>query len=351
MRKLFKKTLKKSPGTLIYVGDEDKSHCCLDLINYNSEEYYFHENISSQEIRSKLINNGVNWLNVVGLQEIDKIKDLGNEFGIDSLILEDIVNTEQRPKIDENNNFVFLTLKRFTEDKTALFNEKPEQISIYFTDNTVITFLESQDIFDDIKNRIKSKSLKIRYKNADYLFYSILDYIVDLYYYSIENFDQDLDKLEDKIFEEPNENVLREIQDNKILLLTMKRNLYPLRDAINKLQKRDLPIIDDSIQKNFNDVYDHTVHIVETIESFREINSGLRDMYLSSISLKMNKIMQVLTIIATIFIPLTFVVGVYGMNFDFMPELHWKYGYPAVWVLILLIALFLIIYFKSKKWF
>jgi magnesium transporter len=292
----------------------------------------------------------VHWLNVEGIHDTQLIEQIGEHFQLHPLILEDIVNTSQRPKLEEYDNCVFITLK------SLVFNEKekrvtPEQISIVLFKNLVITFQEQiGDTLSEVLERIKLSKFKIRGKGTDYLVYALIDLIVDKYYFSIEALGSQLELLEDEVFNNPSPASLQKIQSVKHELLEVRRSVYPLREVINRFQKDDLDFIDENNLKYFNDVYDHTIKIIDTIETYRELNTGLKDIYLSSISLKMNQIMQVLTIVGAIFIPITFLAGVYGMNFDYMPELHWKYSYPVFWLIILLIIGALITFFRRKKW-
>lgn len=348
LKKLTKKT-GMPPGTVCYIGEQRDFIPNLNLIEYSPDffEQKTIKRISEVDIAGR---NHVHWLNVEGIHDTQLIEQIGEHFQLHPLILEDIVNTSQRPKLEEYDNCVFITLK------SLVFNEKekrvtPEQISIVLFKNLVITFQEQiGDTLSEVLERIKLSKFKIRGKGTDYLVYALIDLIVDKYYFSIEALGSQLELLEDEVFNNPSPASLQKIQSVKHELLEVRRSVYPLREVINRFQKDDLDFIDENNLKYFNDVYDHTIKIIDTIETYRELNTGLKDIYLSSISLKMNQIMQVLTIVGAIFIPITFLAGVYGMNFDYMPELHWKYSYPVFWLIILLIIGALITFFRRKKW-
>lgn len=348
LKKLTKKT-GMPPGAVCYIGEQRDFIPNLNLIEYSPD--FFEQKpikrISEVDVAGR---NHVHWLNVEGIHDTQLIEQIGEHFQLHPLILEDIVNTSQRPKLEEYDNCVFITLK------SLVFNEKekrvtPEQISIVLFNNLVITFQEQiGDTLSEVLERIKLSKFKIRSKGTDYLVYALIDLIVDKYYFSIEALGSQLELLEDEVFNNPSPVSLQKIQSVKHELLEVRRSVYPLREVINRFQKDDLDFINENNLKYFNDVYDHTIKIIDTIETYRELNAGLKDIYLSSISLKMNQIMQVLTIVGAIFIPITFLAGVYGMNFDYMPELHWKYSYPVFWLIILLIIGALITFFRRKKW-
>lgn len=348
LKKLTKKT-GMPPGAVCYIGEQRDFIPNLNLIEYSPDffEQKTIKRISEVDVAGR---NHVHWLNVEGIHDTQLIEQIGEHFQLHPLILEDIVNTSQRPKLEEYDNCVFITLK------SLVFSEKekrvtPEQISIVLFKNLVITFQEQiGDTLSEVLERIKLSKFKIRGKGTDYLVYALIDLIVDKYYFSIEALGSQLELLEDEVFNNPSPASLQKIQSIKHELLEVRRSVYPLREVINRFQKDDLNFINENNLKYFNDVYDHTIKIIDTIETYRELNTGLKDIYLSSISLKMNQIMQVLTIVGAIFIPITFLAGVYGMNFDYMPELHWKYSYPVFWLIILLIIGALITFFRRKKW-
>ncbi|MDP2723720.1 MAG: magnesium/cobalt transporter CorA [Bacteroidales bacterium] len=347
--KIMKKT-GMHPGSVFYIGEKREYIPNLYLVEYNQETFNQRKLTSINDIQEPADNNMVRWLNVEGIHETSLVEEIGRKFSLHPLILEDIVNTSQRPKLEEYDNCIFITFK------SLVYNEEsriivPEQISIILLKDIVITFQEqSDDTFAEVMERIKQSKFKIRSKGSDYLVYALIDLIVDKYYHSIEGMGNQLDELEEEVFNTPTSDSLYKIQSTKRILLDVRRSVYPLREVINRFQKDDMDFIDENNVKYFNDVYDHTIKIIDTIEAYRELNAGLKDIYLSSMSMKMNQIMKVLTIVGAIFIPLTFLAGVYGMNFEFMPELRWEYSYPVFWIVILVVTFGMILFFKRKKW-
>ncbi len=347
--KLKKKT-GMPPGAVHYVGEDRDFIPNIYLVEYNAETFAQTPLKDIGDIKEIPDEPAVRWLNVEGIHDTRLIEKIGARFNLHPLILEDVVNTSQRPKLEEYDNCIFISMK------SLVYHEKlekvvPEQISIILMKNMVITFQEKiGDTLSEVLERIKLSKFKIRSKGNDYLVYALIDLVVDKYYTSIEALGNQLESLEEEVFDNPTTDSLHKIQSTKHELLEVRRSVYPLREVINRFQKDDLDYIDDNNMKYFNDVYDHTIKIIDTIETYRELNTGLKDIYLSSVSLKMNQIMQLLTIVGAIFIPLTFLAGIYGMNFEFMPELHWKWSYPVFWVVILAVSLSMIRYFKKKKW-
>ena len=338
------------PGSIVYVGRERTENASIELISYTAADFFKSECDNCSNLKKKLVANAVNWINVDGIHNHQLINQFETEFGLDHLLLEDVANTNQRPKIEERNTYLFLSLKMLTYNETNQDVDN-EQISIFLGNDYIISFQEkSGDVFGPIRDRIVNGKGQIRSRGNDYLFYSLIDSIIDNYFLVIENVGSSLEELEEEIFNNPSHSALEKIQKNKNILLNLRRSIYPLRESINKLLRDNIDFINPETTKYFTDVYDHTIQIIDILESYKDIISGLKDSYISSLSLKMNQVMQVLTIIATIFIPLTFIAGIYGMNFDNIPELHWKNGYWYFWSLTVIIVTGLIIYFKKKKW-
>jgi len=338
------------PGSITYIGKERLEDAALELISYNATELSKNNFDSCESLQQNLKPNSVNWINVDGVHNAALIHEFHTVFDLDRLLLEDVTNTNQRPKIEEYENHLFLSLKMLHYDEVSKTLDS-EQIGLVLSKEFVISFQEKTgDVFGHIRDRIEAAKGQIRRKNNDYLFYSLIDSIIDNYFIAIENIGNDLEELEDEIFNEPSQKSLEKIHANKNILLTLRRSVYPLRESINKLLRDNDKFIHPKTIKYFNDVYDHTIQIIDILESYKDVVSGLKDSYLSSLSLKMNQVMQVLTIMATIFIPLTFIAGIYGMNFDNIPELHWKNGYYYFWGLSISIFIVLLIYFKRKKW-
>ena len=291
------------------------------------------------------------WINVDGVYRTDIVEKIGNHFGINSLALEDIVNTNSRPKIDDFKDFIFIILKMLTydQDKHML---NIEQVSLILGRNYVISFLEDEgDLFDSIRARLRDSQSRTREMGSDYLTYCLMDKVVDEYFLIIESMGEELEKLEDEVATNPSRMFLHRYNDLKQNAIYLRKSVWPLREVINYLLRNEVGLIKIETLPFFRDLYDHTVQVIETIETYRDLFSDIMDIYLSTLSLRLNEVMKVLTIISTIFIPLTFIVGVYGMNFTHMPEIDWKYGYFGVWVLMIIVAGAMIAFFKKKKWF
>lgn len=338
------------PGSITYIGEERLEEAVLEMISYNVNNLTKNTFDNCKTLHKNLLPNSVNWINVDGIHDNKLTHEFHTVFNFDLLMLEDITNTNERPKVEEYENYIFFSLKMIHYNESSKFIEN-EQISLILGKNYVISFQEKTgDIFGHIRKRIDNPKGQMRSKKNDYLFYALIDSVVDNYFIAIENIGNTLEELEDEIFSDPSHKSLEKIQANKIILLTLRRSIYPLRESISKLLRENDKFIAPETIKYFNDVYDHTIQIIDIIESYKDVVSGLKDSYLSSLSLKMNKVMQILTIVSTIFIPLTFIAGVYGMNFDNIPEMHWQNGYYYFWGLSALISIVLILYFKRKKW-
>lgn len=338
------------PGSLVHIGKKRLVTPAISLINF-SADFLEERNLDSiTEATGYLEKDTVTWINVDGVHDVGLMNEIGELFNLHPLLLEDLLNTEHRPKTEILNNCLFVTLKMLGMDATSL-NVVSEQISFVLTSKYLISFQEQRgDIFDPVRERIRTGKGKVRTKGNDYLLYTLIDAIVDNYYLVVENLSERIDSLEEHVEQEVNGHSLHTIQLFKRQLLTLKKSIYPLREAVSALE-RETEIITVDTSKYFRDVYDHTIHIIESVESHRDAISGLKDLYVSELSNRMNNIMKVLTVISTIFIPLTFITGLYGMNFDNIPELHWQYGYFSVWALMIMITLIMVAYFRWKKWF
>ena len=278
------------------------------------------------------------------------IEQVGNSFNVHPLVLEDIANTVQRPKMEDFDDYIFVVLRmlRFDEkdDET-----KTEQISILLGPDFVISFQEREgDVFDIIRERLRNNKGKIRKMGADYLAYSLIDAIVDNYFVILEKRGETIEEMEDKLVTNPTSETLQALHDLKREMIFLRKSVWPLREVISRLERSESPLINKSTFVYLRDVYDHTIQVMDSVDTFRDMLSGMLDIYLSSVSNRMNEVMKVLTVIATIFIPLTFIAGIYGMNFKYMPELGQAWGYPAVLILMLAIAVVMLINFRRKKW-
>jgi len=349
-KKVLAKFIGKAPGAGGYVGRKHREKTVIEIIDYSKESFKIHFADRVEEAFQFKTTDQITWINVNGLNLNEEIEKLGKYFGLHPLVMEDIVDTSHRPKVEEFEDHLFVVLKML------YFNSKGEfiieHISLIIGDTYVLTFQEvDEDIFQFIRDRIANPLSRIRQSKADYLAFAIIDTIVDNYFAVIDDFGEKIESLEDQLFDEnPIESSPKDIQAIKKEILKIRRNVFPLREVISKLEKTDHPIVNEKTRDFFRDVYDHIIQINENIEIYRDMVWGLMDMYMTTVSNKMNSIMKVLTIIATIFIPLTFVVGVYGMNFDHMPELHYKYGYYVIWIIMLVLFVAMVFYFRRKKW-
>ncbi|GAB5399065.1 MAG: magnesium/cobalt transporter CorA [Aureisphaera sp.] len=338
------------PGAVVYIGDKEHLETSLEVFDYSVDSCKFFETNAINEVFTFKGNDHISWINVNGLGHTAEISALGNYFKLHPLILEDIVNTDQRPKIDEYEHYLFIVLKMlyFNEAKEVVI----EHVSMVLGEGYVITFQESEeDVFEVIRERLKNPKSRIRNSEADYLAFSILDAVVDNYFVVVDNIEEGVERMEDLIFlEGQKDSIPHDIQSLKQEILRIRRNVIPAREVISRIVKTESGLIQEKTVDYYRDLQDHILHISENIDVYREMTWGLMDMYQTTISNKMNSIMKVLTIIATIFIPLTFIAGIYGMNFDNMPELHYKYGYYILLGVMVLVFFALILYFRRKKW-
>lgn len=345
------KTTGMSPGSAIHVGQQKMAQTEFTLIEYHANDYYDErETADLDALVQARESEPVTWINIAGLHETDRIAAVGRVFGIHPLLLEDILNTEQRPKVEQYDNYLYLILKMIQwQEETQQI--ETEQISIVLGQGFVLTFQEQEkDVFAALRQRIRSGKGRIRQLGADYLAYALLDAVVDHYFVVLENMGEHIEAIEEELVTEPASETLQKIHELKREMLFLRRSVWPLREVIGGLQRGDFPQFKQETLLFVRDVYEHTIQVIDTVETFRDIVSGLLDIYLSSISNRTNEVMKVLTIIATIFIPLTFITGLYGMNFQYMPELQFRWGYLAVWLLILAVSLALLLYFRKRDW-
>ena len=353
MLKLFRKTSKRaglSPGTLVHDGDKKVEKAKITIIDYDEAQFQEKEVETIEECFPFRDTPTVTWINIDGLHEVGIIEKIGEHFSIHPLILEDILHTGQRPKMEDFEDYIFLVVKMFYYDEKD-DEIKMEQVSLLLGSNFVISFQEREgDIFDPIRERIRNHKGRIRRMKADYLGYALLDTIVDNYFIILEKIGEDIEDMEEELVTRPTPETLQTIHNLKRELIVLRKSIWPLREVVNSLERGESPLINEATGVYLRDVYDHTIQVIDTIETFRDMVSGMLDIYLSSISNKMNEVMKVLTIIATIFIPLTFVAGIYGMNFEFMPELKWHWGYFAALLVMVAVAVIMVFYFRRKRW-
>ncbi len=353
MPRFLKRRSKKAglaPGTPVYIGSKKEERVRISVIDYDESEFQEKEVETSEECFLFKDKPTVTWINIDGLHQVEVIEKIGAYFGLHPLVLEDIVNTGQRPKMEDFGKYIFLVFKMlgYDEDRGEVTSE---QVSLVLGTNFVISFQEKiGDVFDPVRKRIKEGKGRIREAGADYLAYSLIDAVVDNYFAILEKVGDRIESMEEKLFADPQPRASQAINALKRELIFLRKSVWPLREVISGLQRGTSTLISEATGIYLRDVYDHTIQVIDTVETFRDMVSGLIDTFLASISNRMNEVMKVLTIIATIFIPLTFIAGIYGMNFKYMPELGWRWGYPAVWLLMIGIFIVMMIYFKRKKW-
>jgi len=322
----------------------------LELITYNDEEVLMHENKTLDEMLSLCDRKRKNWINVDGLSDRNLISQIAGKFDLHYLLIEDILNVDHQPKTDELDDHLFLTMKmfyRFDEGKIDY-----EHISFVLGKNYLLSFQEKEgDIFSGIRSRIKQDNGIIRKRGTDYLLYRLVDTIVDSYYTVLEKIGDQVEEIEENISKNPSVEDFQQIQKIRKEFIYLRRVVYPLREAINKIVKNESGFIDEKNEKYFSDVYDHVIHLIDSLDTYKDLTSTMMDLYMNTINYKMNEVMKLLTIITTIFIPLSFIAGIYGMNFDNMPELRWPFGYFGVLAIMGALFILMIIYFRYKKWF
>jgi magnesium transporter len=344
--KFIKRTSKKTgmpPGTLVHVGEQKIDKARITLMNYDQDRL---EEKQLNRIEESFVFKDtppVTWINIDGLHDV-------THLNIHPLTLEDIVNTGQRPKVEDFEDYIYLVFKMLKFDEITS-HITSEQVSLILGPHYLISFQETEgDVFNFVRERIRKGRVRIRKSGPDYLAYALIDAVVDHYFIILEKIGEKIEHLEERLHVQPTPAILQAIHDLKREMIYFRKQVWPIREILSTWQKTESSIVQETNKIFISDVYDHTIQVIDTIESFRDIISGMMDLYLSTVSNKMNEVMKVLTIIATIFIPLTFVAGIYGMNFKFMPELEWKWSYPVLWVLLIVIFCGMLLYFRRKKW-
>lgn len=353
MNKIRKKRSIKSglpPGSLIFTGEQKSERIQIKLFNYTEDS--FEEKVVDLNDVSLLRpeKSAIHWINVEGIHDVKTIEKLGSCFGIHPLVLEDILNTGQRPKIENYERYAYIVVKMlFYDNKLDEFTT--EQESFILGENYVISFSERKaEIYNALREGIRQGVGRIRKMGADYLLYNLLDVIVDNYFVVLEELSEKIEVTEDELVTNPSKDTLQTIHKLKRQMLYLHKSVWPLREVVNFLTRSETTLVKESVDIYIRDLYDHIIQVMDTTETLRDILSSMLDMYLSSVSNKMNEIMKVLTIISTVFIPLSFIVGLYGMNLKNMPEYNWPWMYPVVWVIMISIATSMLVFFKKKKW-
>ncbi len=353
MVRLIKKRSKKAglpPGTLVHIGEKKAEKLKITVMDYDEEHFQEREIKAIEECFAFKDAPTVTWINIDGLHQIEILEKLGECYRFHPLVLEDILNTDQRPKMEDYGDYLYIVLRmlNYTDKNSEI---ETEQVSLILGPNFVFSFQEKEgDVFDPIRERIRSGKGRIRKMGADYLAYALIDSIVDNYFTIMEKLGETIEFLEEKLVTQPIPETLQTIHELKRELIFLRKAVWPLREVISGLERGELVLVKETTRVYLRDLYDHTIQVIDTIETFRDMISGMLDIYLSSVSNRLNSVMKVLTIIATIFMPLTFIAGIYGMNFKHMPELEWRWGYPMVWLFVIAISVFMLIYFKKKRW-
>ena len=354
MSLFLKKSSKKAglpPGTVVFVGEQKVEEIRITLIDYDENQYNEREIENIEDIFPYKDTPSISWINIDGVHQVDVIEKLGDHFVLHPLLQEDVVNTHQRPKFDEFDDHLFIVLRMFFLNEVENKLEG-EQISFIVGANFVISFQERPgDVFEQVRERLRNGKGRIRKKGSDYLAYCLIDAIVDSYYTILETLGEHIESLQEELVSEPKREDLQIIQDLKRDMLFFRKSVWPLREVIGGLVRSESTLIKQDVLVYVRDVYDHVIQAIDTIETYRDMLSAMLDIYLSSVGNRMNEVMKVLTIIATIFIPMTFLAGIYGMNFKYMPELEWRYAYLFFWIVVSVVLIAMISYFKRKKWF
>ena len=339
------------PGTLIHIGEKKVEKVRIKVVIYNNEELVEKELNSIDECLEYKDKPGTNlWINVDGLDQTDVIEKIGSCFNIHPLTLEDILNTGQRPKMEDYESYIYTVLKMMLLD---MENDEiiVDQVSIIFGYNYILSFQEREvDFLNPLREKLRNPASRLRKYGVDHLAYSIIDTVIDNYFLILEHFGDEIEEFEDQLLIRPSPETIRIIQRYRRDMIILRKSVWPLRELISGLQRIESEIIKDTTRIYLRDIYDHTIQVIDSVEDYRDMLSSMVDIYLSSLSNRMNDIMKVLTVIATIFIPLTFIAGVYGMNFEYMPELKWRWGYHAVMLFMAIVGTSMFTYFRKRGW-
>ena len=354
MARLIKKVSKMvglPPGTVIHIGDSSPLATKITVFDYDQNNYQEKELKTLEECFPFRDSPTITWINVDGIQDVDIIERIDQHFGIHPLVLEDIVNTAQRPKIEDYAEYIFIVFKMLyvKPDSDEILSE---HVSLILGTNYVISFQETagDDVFNTIRDRIRNYKGRVRKMGADYLAYALLDCIVDQYFVILEKVDERIEKLEERLAQKITPEMSTNIHALKRDMIFLRKQIWPLREVISGFQRLESKLIKKITDAYMRDLYDHTIQVIDTVESFRDMLSSMQDVYLSYTSNRLNEIMKVLTIISTVFMPLNFIVGVYGMNFKYMPELEWRWGYYDILAVICIISIAMLVYFRRQKW-
>lgn len=338
------------PGTLIHTGERKIETPVIRIIDYTVQNISKHTVDSVAECQEYRHKDSVTWINVDGLHEVELLKSIGEQYQLHPLVLEDILSTDQRPKIEMYDEYMYIVSRMLSfSEETGQISD--EQFSLILGPNFVLTFQEKKgDVFDPVRQRMENEKSRLRNNRSDYLAYALIDAIVDHYFILLDQLGERIIGIEERLMNEPGEDIMEEIHNLKREMISLRGAIWPMREVIAQIHRGESDLFAEKTLLFLRDVYDHTIQVVDTVESYRDMLSGLMDLYLSTLSNRMNEVMKVLTIIATIFIPLTFIAGIYGMNFEHMPELGLPWAYPAVWGIMIGVVIIMLLYFRRKKW-
>ena len=354
MGTLRKKRSKKAglpPGTPIHIGEHKTQAVLMTAFSYTDSAVQETVLPSQKDCLTVLNNlNGTLWIQTQGIHDIQALEQLASFFQLHPLVLEDIVNNEQRPKLEDYSDYLFVVIKQIKcHGETRRL--RIEQLSFVLGPHFILSFQEdTEDVFQSVIKRLRNEKGRLRTRGVDYLTYALIDAIVDHYFEVLENFGSEIEELEPQLISEPNPSYLKRLHHLKQDMVVLRKSIWPLREVLSHLERRESRLIDDKTRVYFRDIHDHTVQIIETLETYRDMLSNMLDIYLTSLSHKLNETMKVMAIIATLFIPLTLIAGIYGMNFKHMPELDWPWGYPFVLIFMGICAGGMLIYFRKKRW-
>lgn len=346
------KKLGLPPGTLL-PHVEEAAHpeaSRITILDYDDKRFHAEQTHLVESLIPYKTSPTVTWINIDTINDVKLLEKLGTAFNLHPLTLEDVQSVDQRPKLDDYESYIYLDLKilSYNQEKNDI---EQEALSLVLGPTYVITFHERESsVLNPIRDRIRSHGGRIRKMGAAYLAYCLVDTVVDHYFILMEKLDEKIESLQDDVMSNPTPALLQDINDLKRMIIALRKTIWPLRDVIVRMERRDSSLIDDTTRIYLRDVYDHTIHIMDTIETFRDLVSGILDIYLSSSSNRLNEVIKFLTVISTIFIPLTFLAGVYGMNFRHFPELDWRYGYFYFWIFNVSAAGLMLYYFRKKGW-
>lgn len=353
-RHTLKKRSRKAglpPGSLIHIGEPKTAAMSIAVLGYDEQQCSENRAATIEQCLIAPERGGVTWVDIEGGHDSQALEKIGTRFGLHPLVLEDILNTDQRPKLEDYGDYLYVVLRMLTYSNSS-GEIVSEQVSIILGRNFVLSIQEGAegDVFEPLRTRLRAGKGQIRKQGADFLAYALLDAVIDNYFIVLEKLGERIEALEENLIGNPGPETLQQLHHLKREMIYLRKSVWPLREVVAAMQRRDTPLIQSGTIYYLRDVYDHTVQVIDTIETFRDMLSGMLDIYLSSVSNRMNAVMKVLTVIATIFMPLTWIAGIYGMNFKHMPELDWEWGYPLAWLAMLGVAVGMMVYFKLKKW-